>query len=256
MNRLVPASVAAVFLVALIGSAWVLHRVELSDRASADWGADLSVRLRGTVIAAYAGDRREWQMHVESAELRQDPAGPLHRFRSANLEGIRDGALYDARGRQATFRASRAEADGATNAVRIMGAVAVATPEGDRIDAEEAEWDPADTFVRFPRGARAVVQGRTVEAPLVLFSPRYRLIQCPIGAELVDGARRIHAGALFWNVRTGEVECPAGVSVTGPDVGFTARSARINLRERVVRANGVTGWLRMGNGRNGSEAAR
>jgi len=256
MNRFAAASIAALVLLALIGSAWVLHRVEARSRSALGWESELSVRMHGTTLAAYDGDREQWRMRVDRIELRQDPNGPLDRFRRAELEGIRDGAFYDARGRQATFRAARAVADGSTNAVRMTGAVGVRTRDGDRLDAPEAEWDPTDPFVRFPRGARAVVQSATIHAPLVLYSPRYRLLQCPLGAEMVDAGRRIRAAALFWDARSGEVECPAGVALTTKDLDVSARSARLNVRDRILRANGVSGWIRIEKGFDGVEAVR
>jgi hypothetical protein len=208
-------------------------------------GIDVAIRLNDAVLVSREQGKPRWKLRATRIELHPQPYGGLDSFQSAEFTGIRDGQLFRDGKQEATFFATRATFEQASQRFDISGGLSLKTRKGDSMTAEECVWSEAEDFVRLPRGGTGVFNGYRLKAPLLLYEPKKRLVQCPQGGEAERKGESVRAASIMWDVEAGHVHCMGPVSGTRGAISYTVQSLSMDAKKNTMKANNGIATVRI-----------
>jgi len=187
----------------------------------------------------------QWRLHVGRIALRRAPEAELTEFHAADFVKVSEGVLYKDGAPRITFAAEQATYSKILRQMDVRGNIALRSASGDSFSSDHCLWTESEEYVRFPGGARAVIEGDTITAPQMLYATRLRVVRCPQGATLVVRNQTITAATLDWDVEARSIRCGGPVAGKRGDMDFVAERAELDLKARTIRVNKGTVKLRM-----------
>jgi hypothetical protein len=245
MKRVLPIALALAGVIGLAALLGVVRRWDPASNVPGSGTGRMAMVAHDAVMVARRTGRVDWRLQVSKVVLRRAEGADATDFVGADFTNVREGALYDARGPVATFRAGGAEYERLTGRLDVRGGLMLRSTDGDAFTSERCIWTERDEFARFPEGARATILGDTVSAPHMIYSTRTRLVQCPDGAEGTFRGRRIVARAMEWDSAGRTVRCTGPIRGRSDGLSFTADYAELDLKLRTIRVNKGTLDLRI-----------
>ncbi|MCD6361216.1 MAG: LPS export ABC transporter periplasmic protein LptC [Armatimonadetes bacterium] len=211
---------AALIALVLVAGVWALvarSRTPVAERPAERAPGQPLVSLHESVIQHGGAGTSGWRLLVD----RMDISGG---GRTIAASGLREGLIYDARGRPVLrISAGRATYNTARKDFEVTGGVKVVSHEGSIITTERIKWLPDKQILRCPSAVTLRAEGLTITADALDLHVPEETVTSTAQVRMRTPHGRLTGRNLTYNLKTGDY------TMDGIQAVFTVEQAREDL---------------------------